>query len=106
LDEIALRKKHMLGFFKKKLPSPYNEASNFAIVEGQVMALHLVIGSLIDFMPPSERERLIVTLKTLVGRGFGGKAPFLLDDQLKQLYNNSMSATIQQFIENTEKPLT
>lgn len=66
----------------------------------------MVLGMTIDRLPASERAALRERLKFAVGKGFGGKAPFLKDERLKGLYNNAMSAMIQNFIEGDDASST
>ena len=74
------------------------EELNFAILDGQVRAIYLVMGSMISLMPDDKREVLIELLKHQVGSGFTSDAPWL-DAEAKQLYNDSLSNTLQTLIE-------
>jgi hypothetical protein len=56
------------------------------------------MGQIIYLMPAERRELLIELLKTKVGEGFTSKAPWL-DEEARQFYNDSLSFTLQNFIE-------
>jgi hypothetical protein len=68
-----------------------------AVLDGEVRALLLVIGSMIDLMPAEKREVLVELLKSQVGKGFTSDASWL-DKEAKQFYNDSLSVTLQNFI--------
>ena len=71
-----------------------------AILEGQVRALLLVLASTIDLVPTQDRQVLIKVLKIQVGNGFTSELPGL-DSEAKQVYNDFLSMTLQNFIKVT-----
>jgi hypothetical protein len=71
------------------------EELHHAILEGQVRALLLVLGATIDLMPAQDRQTLVEVLKHQVGKGFGRG----LDEVAKKFFNDSLSITLQNFIE-------
>jgi hypothetical protein len=79
------------------------EELRYAILDGQVRALLLVMGSMIELMPAEKRDVLIELLKTQVGEGFAGDPPWL-DKEAKQLFNDSLSITLQNFIQGHARP--
>jgi hypothetical protein len=76
------------------------EELRYAILDGQVRAIYLVMGSMISLMPDDKREILIELLKTQLGSGFTSDASWL-DAETKQLYNDSLSNTLQILIETS-----
>jgi hypothetical protein len=68
------------------------------ILAGQVRALLLVLGATIDLMPAQDRQMLVGVLKGQVSKGFGSEARGF-DEVAKKFFNNSLSATLQNFIE-------
>jgi hypothetical protein len=73
------------------------EELRYAILDGQVRALLLVLDSMIELTPAENRDVLIELLKTQVGKGFTSGAPWL-DKGAKKLYNDVLSMTLQNFI--------
>jgi hypothetical protein len=69
-----------------------------AVLRGEINAIHLLLQTVVDRIPKTERRHLVDLWKYAVGQGFGGDAPWL-DKDHKQAYNNAMSAMIQAFIE-------
>jgi hypothetical protein len=76
------------------------EEMRYAILDGHGRALQLVMGAMIDLMPKDNREILIEVIKTQVGKGFTSDAGWL-DEEANRLYNDSLSLTLQIFIEGT-----
>ena len=74
------------------------DKSRYAVLDGEVRALLLVIGSMISLMPEQERNVLIEVIKTQVGKGFTSDDPWLDTKESKQIYNDSLSVTLQNFI--------
>jgi hypothetical protein len=83
---------------KEELQQRRKEELHHAILEGQVRALLLVLGATIDLMPAQDRQTLVEVLKHQVGKGFGSEARGL-DEVAKKYFNDSLSVTLQNFIE-------
>jgi hypothetical protein len=73
------------------------EELRYAILDGQVKALLIAIGSIVELMPAENRDVLIELLKTQVGKGFASGAPWL-DIGTKKLHSDALSMTLQNFI--------
>jgi hypothetical protein len=91
----------MLGILNKR-EQRRKEDLRYAILDGEIRALRLVMGSMITLMPSERREALIELLKTVVGQGFTSDSPGLTGEA-KQMYNDSLSMVLQNFIEGTQK---
>jgi hypothetical protein len=70
------------------------EELRYALLDGEVRALLLVMGSMIDLLPAEKREVLIEVLKIQVGQGFTSNATWY-DEEAKQLYNDSLSLSLR-----------
>jgi hypothetical protein len=90
-------------WFRKKRENvqPQTDQKLFALLQGQIMGLYVVLGAVIDRLPKPERDSLLELLRAAVGSGFGGHGDFL-DEKHRQGYNNAMSAIIQKIIEGSK----
>ena len=91
----------MFGFFAKMRQRKLEAL--IAIMQGEIMGIYIVVGSIINRIPEAERGDLINVLKAAVGRGFGGNAD-ILPEEYRSLYNNSMSGILQRFIGGQSAP--
>jgi len=76
------------------------EEIHYALLDGHSHALQLVMGAMINLMTKDNREILIEVIKAQVGKGFTSNATWL-DEETNQIYNDSLSLTLQVFIEGT-----
>jgi hypothetical protein len=73
-----------------------------AIMAGEIRALYLVIGSMISLLPKEKRTILIDMFKLQVSSGFSGDMPGL-DPEARQLYSDSLSSVLQNFVTTMEQ---
>jgi hypothetical protein len=72
-----------------------------AMIAGEVRALSLILSTAIKLMSDTQRQLFVGVLKSHVGQGITSSEPWLADEVMRTMYNESMSLTLQNFIEFT-----
>jgi hypothetical protein len=90
----------MFNFWGRK-PSQRRDDLPAAMIAGEVRALSMMLSTVVKLLPDSKRQLFVEVLKSHIGQRMTSDAPWIKDEVTRTMFDESMSLTLQNFIEFT-----